>query len=182
MDTLGIVESKSIAAGVELADAMMKAASVKLVRASTICSGRYLIYISGDREAVATGVRVAEESGRKLMGSYVISQISPDVMAVLRKDVPIEQVQSMGIIECRNVSSGIVAADAVVKRTDVQLARLVSGQGINGKSYFVMSGDVASVEEAAEAARSVLGKNLVEAVVIPRPDASVVRALIKEVR
>lgn len=88
----------------------------------------------------------------------------------------------MGVVECRSVSSGIVAADTVVKRSDVQLARFVSGQGINGKSYFVMSGDVASIEEAAEAARSVLGKNLVEAVVIPRPDASVVRALIKEVR
>lgn len=182
MDTLGIVESKTIAAGVYLADAMMKAASVELVRASTICSGRYLIYVSGDRGAVATSVSVAQESGLNLKDSYVISQVSAEVLAVLKKEVPVDHVQAMGVVECRSVSSGIVAADTVIKRSDVQLARFVSGQGINGKSYFVMSGDVASVEEAAEAARSVLGKNLVEAVVIPRPDASVVRALIKEVR
>ncbi len=182
MDTLGIVESKTIAAGVYLADAMMKAASVELVRASTICSGRYLIYVSGDRDAVATSVSIAQGSGLKLKDSYVISQVSSEILAVLKKDVPVDRVQAMGVVECRSVSSGIVAADTVVKRSDVQLARFVSGQGINGKSYFVMSGDVASIEEAAEAARSVLGKNLVEAVVIPRPDASVVRALIKEVR
>jgi len=41
----------------------------------------------------------------------------------------------------------------------------------------VISGDVASVEEATQAAKSALGKNLVEAVVIPRPNASVVKAL-----
>ncbi len=182
MDTLGIVESRTIAAGVELADIMMKVADVELVRASTICSGRYMIYVSGDREAVATSVLAAQESGRSLSGSFVISHISPQVMEVLRKDAIIEEVNALGVIECRNVSSGVMAADSAVKRSAIQLARLVSGQGINGKSYFVMSGDVASVEEAAEAAKEVLGKNLVEAVVIPRPHASVVRALIKGVR
>ena len=51
MDTLGVVESRSIAAGVELADGMVKVAQVDLVRASTICSGRFLIFAAGDRAA-----------------------------------------------------------------------------------------------------------------------------------
>ncbi|MBI4806554.1 MAG: BMC domain-containing protein [Desulfovibrio sp.] len=177
MDTLGIVESKSIAAGGELADAMVKVASVELVRATTICSGRYMIHVAGDREAVETSVRVARESGRVLAGSFVISNVSSQVIDVLKKSSMAKEGDALGIIECRTVSSGVAAADSAVKRSVVSLLRLVMGQGINGKSYFVISGDVASVEEAAEAAKSALGKDLVEAVVIPRPSASVVQAL-----
>ena len=43
MDTLGIVDSRSIAAGTALADSMLKAAAVTLVRASVVCAGRLLI-------------------------------------------------------------------------------------------------------------------------------------------
>ena len=182
MDTLGVVESKSIAAGVQLADGMVKAARVELVRASTICSGRYLIYVSGDREAVERSVALARESGRRLTGSFVISNVSPLVVAALKKSGQAEKGDALGVIECRSVSSGVAAADCAVKRSAVKLLRLVTGQGINGKSYFVLSGDVASVSEAADAARSALGRDLIEAVVIPRPDASIVTALTSVVR
>lgn len=182
MDTLGIVESRTIAAGVELADGMMKVADVELVRAGTICSGRYMIYVSGDRAAVSASVKFAEESGRPLKGSFVISNVSPQVMAAIRKESVLVGPGAIGIVECRGVSAGINAADHAVKRSAITLAKLVAGQGINGKSYFVMSGDVASVREAADAAQTALGKDLVEAVVIPRPDASVVKTLVRGVR
>jgi microcompartment protein CcmL/EutN len=177
MDTLGIVESRSIAAGVELADAMVKVANVELVRASTICSGRYMIYVAGDREAVETSVRLARESGRALAGSFVISNVSPQVTDVLKKSSPALEGEALGVIESRTASSGVAAADKAVKRSAIRLLRLVTGQGITGKSYFVIGGEVASVQEATQAAKSALGKNLVEAVVIPRPNASVVKAL-----
>ena len=45
MDSLGIVESRSIAAGAELTDMMVKGADVELVKAATICSGRFLIQV-----------------------------------------------------------------------------------------------------------------------------------------
>lgn len=182
MDTLGVVEIKSIAAGAEVADGMVKAANVELVRASTVCSGRYIVFVAGDREAVGTSVRFAEESGRDLAGSFVISHISPQVLEALKKSAPAEAGDALGVVECRTVSAGVAAADSAVKRSAVRLLRLVTGQGIQGKSYFVLGGDVASVEEAAQEARSVLGRKLVEAVVIPRPDASVVRALTSGVR
>jgi microcompartment protein CcmL/EutN len=88
MDTLGIVESRSIAAGVELADGMVKAADVELVRATTICSGRYMIHVAGDREAVETSVRLARESGRALAGSFVLSNVSPQVLSLIHISEP----------------------------------------------------------------------------------------------
>ena len=182
MDTLGIVETRNIASGVKLADAMMKEADVELVRASTICSGRYVIFIAGDRDAVATSVQLAKNSGRSLVGNFVISNISSQVLNVLQKGSVAHTGGALGLVECRNVSSGIVAADSAVKHSDVQILRLVTGQGINGKSYFVLGGDVASVKNATETAESILGKNLIESIVIPRPNDSVVRSLIKGIQ
>lgn len=181
MDTLGVVESKSIAAGVLLADGMVKAAEVELVRASTICAGRYLIFVSGDKEAVETSVAFAKNSTYSLSGSFVISNISPQISAVLKNSAPGDG-EAIGVVECRNVSSGLAAADKAVKRSAVKLLRLVAGQGIMGKSYFVLEGDVASVTEAVEAAKEFLAGNLIEAAILPVPDESVVRALTGRLR
>lgn len=177
MDTLGLVESRSIAAGVALSDGMVKVANVTLVKASTICSGRYLIAVSGDREAVETSVRHAEESGRPLVGSFVISNVSPLVVEAMKKASPAEDGCAVGVVESKNVSSSIMAADKAVKRSAVRLLRLVMGQGINGKSYFVLGGDVASVQEAVEEAQTALDQQLIDSVVIPSPDAAVIRTL-----
>ncbi len=182
MDTLGVVESKSIACGVELADGMVKAGDVTLVRAGTICSGRYTIYVAGERAAVESAVRFAVDSGRSLMGSFVISQISKQVTDALKKGSLPDADDAIGVVECRTVSAGIHAADHAVKRAAVKLLRIVAGQGINGKSYFVLSGGVDAVREATEAAKKALGNYLIEAIVIPRPDVSVVSALTGGVR
>jgi microcompartment protein CcmL/EutN len=119
VDTLGLVESRSIAAGVNLADGMVKVAQVELVRAGTICAGRYFICLGGDRQAVQTAVSHAEQSGSALAGSYVISGVSPQVLAVLKKSVQPGTPGALGVVECRTVSAGIAAADAAVKRSAV---------------------------------------------------------------
>ena len=178
MDSLGIVESRSIAAGAALADIMVKAAGVTLVKAGTICSGRYMIHVSGDRSSVATSVAAAEAAGYSRAGSSTISNVSKEVVEALRRSRPVALHLAIGVVECRKVSCGIVAADKAVKRSLASLARIVTGNGINGKSYFVLAGDVASVEEAVDAARENLGKNLVEAVVLPSPDPEVVSAFV----
>jgi microcompartment protein CcmL/EutN len=177
VDTLGVVESVSIAAGVHLADGMVKAAKVELVRASTICSGRYLIYVAGDREAVGTAVNLARESGYPLVGCFVISNIAEQVLHVLKKSFPLEEGPALGLVECRAVAPGIMAADCAVKRSMIRLLRLVTGQGINGKCYFMFTGDVAAVREASEAACAALENRQIGTVVIPRPDPSLIRAL-----
>ena len=115
-----------------------------------------LIQVGGDREAVDTAVALARESGRVLAGSFVLSGVSPQVLEVLRHSTPPAPGDALGVVECRTVAAGIAAADAAAKRSAVTLARLVPGQGINGKSYFVIGGDVAAVEEAVEAARQSL--------------------------
>ena len=178
MDTLGIVASRSIAAGAELADIMLKAAPVTLVRASVVCAGRFLILVGGDREAVDASVQAARATEARLAGSYVVSNVSSQVLNVLRR-MPAEiGGAALGVVvECRNAADSVIAADKAVKQAEVSLMRMVLGQGISGKSYFVLTGDVAAVREAAAAAADVLGNNLMRMVVIPQPDPEVVNAL-----
>ena len=90
--------------------------------------------------------------------------------------------EALGVVECRNVAAGVDAADKAVKRSDVRLLKFVSGQGIAGKSYFVLGGDVAAVREAVEAACNVLADRLVESVVIPNPAEAMASALTGGVR
>lgn len=182
MDSLGIAEVKSIASGVLLADAMVKEAEVALIRAQTICSGRFLIFVGGDRSSVSRSIQMAEDSGRSLSGCFVISNITQQLMDVLQNGTAAPFSGALAVVECRNVSAGIAAADTAIKQSAVQLHRLVTGQGINGKSFFVLGGELSSVREGVAAAVASLGTNLLETVVIPRPDAAVVRSLVRGVK
>ena len=173
IDTLGIVECRTIASGVSLTDAMLKAAPVDLLRAATVCSGWYLIFIAGDRDAVETSVALAAESGRGILGSYVLSNLSPQVLEALKKPSRAEPGDAVAIIEARYSSIGVAA----VKHAPVRLIRLVPGEGITGKSYFVLCGTVAAVEAGAEAAREMLGKHLVDAVVLAKPEEALLATL-----
>lgn len=185
MDTLGLIECKSIAAGVACVDSMLKASDVQLVRAGSICPGKYIIYISGDREAVNTAILVAEKREIKLVGSFVISNISPEIINVLRNEPLIRKSDTIGaiaVVEGFSVSATIQAADIALKKADVTLARLVLGQSIAGKGYFVLCGKLASVQEAVDVAKDNLANKLVEAVVIARPEAAVVKTLMSGVK
>ena len=187
MDTLGLVECKSVAAGIACVDNMLKVADVELVRAGTICSGKYMIYISGDREAVNTSILAAEKSNIKLVGSFVISSISSEIVHILRNEsLPnqpyINDIKAIGVVESFSVSAGIRAADRAIKKAHVSLGRFVLGQGISGKAYFVLYGDLASVQEAVDEAKNILANKLVEAVVIARPETAVIKTLINGVR
>ena len=45
---IGLVELKSIPAGIQTADEMLKAAEVELIMANPVCPGKYVIIVSGE--------------------------------------------------------------------------------------------------------------------------------------
>lgn len=177
MDCLGIVESKRIAAGVVLADLMVKAADVKLVRARPICSGRFMIQVAGDTAAVTASVQAAESGGFALKAGLVVNRVDDQVIAALAQKPLPGILGALGVVEAKTASAAIPGADAAVKAADVNLLRIVTGQGINGKSYFVLTGDVASVTAAVEAACTKLENELLDAQVLASPDPAVLKSL-----
>src|SRR5205814_10529125 len=72
---LGLVETLGLAAGVEAADAMVKAANVKIVARQQVGGGLVAILIEGDvgavKAAVDAGVASASQVG-KVVSSHVI--------------------------------------------------------------------------------------------------------------
>ena len=54
----------------------------------------------------------------------------------------------MGIIEFFTISESVKALDMILKGNTVETLKLILGNGIAGKSYFVITGDTSSVTEA----------------------------------
>ncbi|MCK5795189.1 MAG: BMC domain-containing protein [Anaerolineales bacterium] len=182
VNTLGLVECRSIAGGIFLTDQMVKAAHVELIRAATICPGRYYIQIAGDRASVDAAISTAEASRFPLSGCFVLNSVHPNLVRGVRKCQAILQGDAIGVVECRTASAGVVAADQVLKGSAVDLAQMVIGQGIAGKSYFIINGGIADITEATAIAGRSLDENLLEAVVIPAPDKSVIDNLMNKAR
>ena len=57
---LGMIEFKTVSAGVTAADAMVKTAAVELVEAQAVCPGKYIALIKGDLSAVDAAVETAK--------------------------------------------------------------------------------------------------------------------------
>lgn len=74
-DSLGMVETKGYVGSVEASDAMVKAASVTLVKQVQIGGGFITVLVTGDvgsvKAAVESGAEAAKRVG-ELVGSHVI--------------------------------------------------------------------------------------------------------------
>lgn len=88
MEALGMIETKGLVALIEAADAMAKAAEVKLVKYEKIGAGYVTIMCRGDvaavKAAIEAGVAAAERVG-EVVSSHVIPRPHSDVDDVLLK-------------------------------------------------------------------------------------------------
>jgi len=179
INSIGLLEVSSVAVGYRAADAMLKAASVGLILSRSICSGKYLIAVSGD----VSSVNVATAAGGTAAGASVIEQgvitmLHPSVFPAIGQSVQLEKedVGALGVIETFSAGSIIVAADAAAKAADIILFRLHLAMALGGKGFLLMTGNQASVEAALKAGKDASAGMLVNAVLIPSPD----RILLKD--
>lgn len=183
MDTaiaIGLVEFSSIAAGIEAADAMLKAAVVDLIFSRPICPGKYMVLVTGDVAAVENSVKAGvEKGGAATVDEFVLPNVHPTVIPAMTASTLVTQVEALGVIETYSIASLIVAADKAVKAAEVELIEVRLGTGIGGKSYVTLTGDVAAVKAAVEAgARTAAEKGLLlKQVVIPSPHRSLVPSI-----
>ncbi len=85
-EALGLIETKGLIASINAADAMVKAANVKLVGQEKIGQGLITTMIRGDvgavKAAIDAGVVAAESIG-EVISNYVIPRPHTDVEAIL---------------------------------------------------------------------------------------------------
>ena len=170
--SLGLIELNSIARGYEVADAMLKAADVKLIKAHSICPGKFIAMICGDVGAVKAAVSSGIEIGRgAVVDDLVIANIHKDVIPSISGTSAYEMGDSLGVLEFFSVATAIVAADACAKAAEIKLIEIRLGFAIGGKAFVTLTGDVSAVNAAIEAGAEVAKESglLVDKTVIPRP-------------
>lgn len=181
LHAITLIELNSIAKGIESADVMLKSAEVTLLAAKSICPGKFIVLVGGDVAAVeqaATSGRLC--AGHLLVDHFTIANLHPDILPAISGVTRVDEVSAVGVLETYSVAACLEAADLAAKTANVVLIRIHLAFGIGGKCYFVLSGDVAAVGNAMEAATRQAGEKglLVHQTVIPRPDPALIAALI----
>ena len=170
--TIGFLETNSIAKGIEAADAILKAADTALISARPSCPGKYQVLFSGEVAAVTAsleaGARVADGY---VVDSVVIPRVHPQVVEAIGMACAPTDLQAIGVMEFFSITAAVYAADAAVKAADVQLLDVRLGTGIGGKSFVIMTGEVAAVNESVNCGiQAAADKGMVyEKCVIPNP-------------
>jgi microcompartment protein CcmL/EutN len=152
--SIGLIELSSIATGFLVEDLMLKAGSVQLLLARSICSGKFLIVVSGDVTSVQAALLAgAAAAGASLIERRQIARVHPTVLQAISQtvDIPPEQLKSLGVIETFSAASIIEVADAAVKSANVTLLKVHLAMALGGKGFVLMAGDVASVQDAVAA-------------------------------
>jgi microcompartment protein CcmL/EutN len=177
-EALALLEVASLARGVVVADAVVKRAAVQLLSCGPVSPGKYLILFAGGvgevEESQAAGAAAAGES---LVDRLFLPQAHPQLLPAIRAGAggfPHEDAEEpAGLVELHSVAAALRSADAACKAAEVRLQLLHLARGIGGKAWFILRGDLTSVEAAVLAATQAAGDGLLAgAEVIARPHAN----------
>ena len=181
METIGFLELNSIAKGVEVADIVLKAAAVNLIFARAGCPGKYYLLFTGEVAAVQASIDAGREvGGDHVVDDCVIPRVHPQVVRAINMTTMPEAMRAIGVMEFFSVTASVYSADAAVKAADVDLVDVRLGTGIGGKSFVVLTGEVAAVQAAVQAGVSTPNAEgmLVSSVVIPSPHEELLESLL----
>ena len=135
---IGMVEYKTVSAGITATDAMVKTSEVSIIEAQTVCPGKYIAIITGDLSAVKAAVDNAKElHGFHLIDSFVLGNPHESIFPAIYG-------------------------------------------GMCGKSYMLLTGEVAAVEAAIERAKEAVKDRgmFLDSSVIAHPDAQIRDAIL----
>lgn len=172
MNSLGLIEMTSIAAGMQAADIMLKTANVELVLSRTICSGKYMVLIGGDVAEVQSAVdAAATQIEFAIIDTFVIPNVHPDIFPALSGHSEAGELEALGILESFSVASLIEGADAAVKSANVRIIEIRLAMALGGKAFCTITGEVAAVRSAIDSGAFVIAEKglLVNKVVIAQP-------------
>ncbi|MFM7280303.1 MAG: BMC domain-containing protein [Planctomycetia bacterium] len=179
---IGLLELCSVAKGVEVADAVLKEARVEMLFASPVQPGKYIMLFTGSVQDVrASAARGAQLAGSDLVDQLVIPQVHEQVVPMLRRKggTITGNLDAIGVVETTTVASSILSADLALKTATVDLVDFRIANGLGGKSFYTLTGEVSDVRSAVAAgARQAQERGLLaREVVIPRPHPDLVAHL-----
>ncbi len=181
MNSLGLIEMTSIAAGMQACDIMLKTSKVELILSRTICSGKYIVLIGGDVAEVQSAVdNAVNQIDFAVIDTFVIPNVHPDIFPALSGHSNVTMLEALGIIESFSVASLIEGADAAVKAATVRLIEIRLAMALGGKAFCTITGEVAAVQSAVDAGAKIISDRglLVNKIVIPQPRPELLNEMI----
>lgn len=178
---LGMIEFKTVSAGVTAADSMVKTAQVELIEAQVVCPGKYIALITGDLSAVDAAVANARtQYGEQLIDSFVLGNPHEGIFPAIYGTTHVEHISSLGVLETFDAAAIIVAADVAAKTSDVELIELRIAKGMCGKSYLFLCGEVSAVDAAISRAKASVseGGMFLDSTVIAHPDEQICKSIL----
>lgn len=178
---IGMVEYKTVSAGMQAADLMIKTAQVEILEAQTVCPGKYIVLLKGDLSAINACVETAKvQYAEQLIDSFILGNPHESIFSAIYGATDLENIRALGILETFSAASIIVAADEAAKTAEVDLIELRIARGMCGKSYLLLTGDVAAVTASIEKAKKAIEKDgmFLDSAVIASPDKKFCRSII----
>ena len=178
---IALLELASVPCGIEVSDAILWESGIEVLTATAVQPGKFVTLFTGQvqdlRSALARGREVA---GGELVDELLIPSVHPQVEVGLRRQGQLNgMLDALGVVETTSVASAVLAADAALKHATVDLIELRIANGLGGKSYFTLTGEVSDVRSAVTQAAALAESagRLAREVVIPRPHPDLVRHL-----
>lgn len=179
--SIGLIEFKSVAKGMEATDAMLKAANVELLLSTPVCPGKYITLVSGEVGAIKNAVEVGSlVGGIFTIEKDVIPNVSEAVFPALTATLDVSRIVSLGIIETISAIMSILAGDIAAKSANVQLMEIRVARGLGGKGFVLITGELAAVKSAIAACENRLENTggIISAVTIASPSRELVSQII----
>lgn len=83
--------------------------------------------------------------------------------------------KAIGMVEYQTVSTGVVAADTMVKTSDVEI---IEAQTVcPGKYIVIITGELSAVRAAVDASKALYGEKLIDSFVLGNPHESIFSAI-----
>jgi len=168
---LGIVETVSIARGIVCADAMAKKAPVRILQNHPVSPGKFVVVIAGGVAEVEEAMRAGEDAALHLIVDRLfLPQAHEQLAPLLAGELRPAAIHAVGIIETATVVATVLAGDAAAKAARIDLLEMRLGQGIGGKGFLTLTGELPDVEAAMAAGIAAIAPALlVLSEIIPAP-------------
>lgn len=177
-NAIGMIELSSIARGIEVCDYMVKAAQVDVLKASTVCPGKYMVIVAGYTGDVTASMEEGKKRSEQfIVDTLLIPNIHPQLIPAVSMTNQVDKLGAVGVLEFYSVASAINAADVAAKAANITLIEVKIGYAIGGKGVVVLTGDVGAVRAAVAAAEK-NAELLVGTTVIPRPSPKLFETLL----
>ncbi len=176
---IGMLEYINVPTGMQAADTVLKTSQVEMIEAQTVCPGKYIMLFTGEISAVKASLEAAGQY-EGLIDSFLLGNPHEGIFPAIYGTAEVTNPRALGVLETFSAASIVVAADEAAKSSEVELIELRIARGMCGKSYLMLTGEIAAVEAAIAKASKVVEESgmFLDSSVIPNPDSRLWKSIL----